>query len=141
MFSCEFHCSSYFFINAINKVVANHLMQRQQDNSHWRFPLLSMILSLLLVLFVWTSHKSHISSPPILEWIPSSGLWCLNNDNNNLSNLSSVLEPPHIVYVFIFSWIFVSMIYIFQIFDSPFAINSSSQNEGSLECNSTIFLK
>ena len=112
MLSCEFHCSSYFFINAINKVVANHLMQRQQDNSHWRFPLLSMILSLLLVLFVWTSHKSHISSPPILEWIPSSSLWCLNNDNNNLSNLSSVLEP-HILCMYLFLVEYLCLWFIF----------------------------
>ena len=112
MLSCEFHCSSYFFINTINKVVANHLMQRQQDNSHWRFPLLSMILSLLPILFVWTSQKSHISSPPILEWIPSSGLWCLNNDNNNLSNLSSVLEP-HILCMYLFLVEYLCLWYIY----------------------------
>ena len=70
MFSCKFHCSSYFLINAINKAVANHLMQRQQDNSHWRFPLLSMILSLELILFAWTTQKSLISSLLILEWTP-----------------------------------------------------------------------
>ena len=60
-----------------------------------------MILSPHLVLPNWSSQKYFVSSPPLIRWIPSSGLWYLNNHTNSSTIPSSVLRPLHIIFFFL----------------------------------------
>ena len=50
LLSYYLHCSGYFLINATDKVVSHHLMQRQKVTPNWKFPLWSLILSLQILL-------------------------------------------------------------------------------------------
>ena len=88
--------AGHFLINAADKVVASHLMQRQYVSFHWKLPSPTLTLSVNTILSIRTSKKYFVSSPPILKRIPSSGLECFYNDSHNLLYPSSVLGSPQL---------------------------------------------
>ena len=75
LLSYYLHCSGYFLINATDKVVAHHLMQRQKVTPNWKFPLWSLILSLQILLPTWSASESFDSPLALLGRSSSSGPW------------------------------------------------------------------
>ena len=105
--NCEFYSSGHFLINAADKVVASHLMRRQYVNFHWKLLSPTLTFSLNTIFSIRTSRRYFVSSPPILGWIPYSGLECLYCDSHNLLFPSSVLGSPHYYHdykIFLQAW-------------------------------------
>ena len=107
LLSYDLHCSSHFLINAADKVVAHHLMRRQQATPNWKLALWSHIFSLFIPFSPPGTSQSPMTYPFLsLGDLPpwAHGPW---HPNTNIATLQ--LHPwssgTHIniyIYIYIF---------------------------------------
>ena len=104
LLNCDLHCSGHFLINTTNKVVAHHLMRRQQATPNWKLPLWSQILSLFIPCFPLGTSQSPMTYPFLsLGDLPprSHGVWhpSTNTATFQLHPHSSTAHNTYIEYL------------------------------------------